>query len=42
MRDASPFVLVPYEVPELLVLPIEQGGETYLAWVEASVEKAAR
>lgn len=28
----------PYEVPELLVLPVEGGGEAYLAWLTASVE----
>lgn len=26
----------PYEVPELLVLPVAGGGEAYLAWVAAS------
>jgi periplasmic divalent cation tolerance protein len=25
--------LHPYEVPELLVLPVDDGGEAYLAWV---------
>lgn len=29
--------LHPYDVPEILVLPIGQGGERYLAWVEESV-----
>ncbi|MDO8793824.1 MAG: divalent-cation tolerance protein CutA [Vicinamibacterales bacterium] len=28
----------PYEVPELLVLPVEGGGEAYLAWLRASVD----
>jgi periplasmic divalent cation tolerance protein len=27
----------PYEVPECLVLPIERGGTTYLAWLTESV-----
>ncbi len=27
----------PYEVPELLVLPVAEGGEAYLAWLRASV-----
>jgi periplasmic divalent cation tolerance protein len=29
--------LHPYEVPELLVLPVEDGLAAYLAWVAASV-----
>jgi periplasmic divalent cation tolerance protein len=28
--------LHPYDVPELLVLPIAEGGEAYLAWVRES------
>ena len=28
--------LHPYEVPEFLVLPVESGLETYLAWVHTS------
>ena len=28
--------LHPYDVPELLVLPVADGGETYLAWVRES------
>jgi periplasmic divalent cation tolerance protein len=27
----------PYEVPELLVLPVSGGGERYLAWIGESV-----
>ena len=30
--------LHPYEVPEVLVLPVESGAATYLDWVRASVE----
>ena len=39
VRDKVPLLearlgtLHPYEVPEFLVLPIAEGGETYLAWV---------
>jgi len=29
--------LHPYEVPELLVLPIDDGAEPYLKWLAASV-----
>lgn len=29
--------LHPYEVPELLALPIEAGSERYLSWLGASV-----
>ena len=29
--------LHPYEVPEVLVLPVVDGNEAYLAWVQASV-----
>lgn len=29
--------LHPYDVPELLVLPVSDGGEAYLAWVRQSV-----
>ncbi len=28
----------PYDVPELLVLPVADGGSAYLAWLTASVE----
>lgn len=28
--------LHPYQVPELILLPIEQGAENYLAWIDAS------
>ena len=28
-------VLHPYDVPELLALPVEAGAEPYLAWVKA-------
>ncbi|MEZ5671945.1 MAG: divalent-cation tolerance protein CutA [Thiotrichaceae bacterium] len=28
--------LHPYQVPELIMLPIEQGAENYLAWIDAS------
>lgn len=27
----------PYEVPELLVVPVADGGEAYLAWLTAAV-----
>lgn len=30
--------LHPYDVPEVLVLPVEQGYEPYLAWVRSEVE----
>lgn len=29
--------LHPYEVPEVIVLPIEGGAAAYLAWIDASV-----
>ena len=29
--------LHPYDVPELLVLPVEDGGEPYLRWLAESV-----
>jgi periplasmic divalent cation tolerance protein len=32
--------LHPYQVPELLVLPVEDGLGPYLAWVAASVRRA--
>jgi periplasmic divalent cation tolerance protein len=32
--------LHPYQVPELLVLPITDGGEAYLRWVGESVSDA--
>lgn len=34
--------LHPYEVPELLVLPIEAGHRPYLEWVEACTDRATR
>jgi periplasmic divalent cation tolerance protein len=30
--------LHPYDVPELLLVPVAEGLEKYLAWMEASVE----
>jgi periplasmic divalent cation tolerance protein len=39
VRDKVPLLqarlaaLHPYDVPELLVLPVAEGGEAYLAWV---------
>ena len=32
--------LHPYEVPELLVLPVADGGAAYLAWLEESTSRA--
>jgi periplasmic divalent cation tolerance protein len=29
--------LHPYEVPELLVVPVSDGGEAYVAWVRQSI-----
>jgi periplasmic divalent cation tolerance protein len=29
--------LHPYDVPELLVVPVSDGGEAYLAWVRQSI-----
>jgi periplasmic divalent cation tolerance protein len=34
---AALLALHPYEVPELLVLPVEDGLPPYLAWLDASV-----
>jgi periplasmic divalent cation tolerance protein len=31
----------PYELPELLVLPVSDGGAAYLAWVTASTREGA-
>jgi periplasmic divalent cation tolerance protein len=31
--------LHPYDVPELLVLPVSGGGEAYLAWVRQSTSR---
>lgn len=31
-------VLHPYDVPELLVLPVSGGGQRYLQWLAASVD----
>ena len=33
LLEARLTALHPYDVPELLVLPIVEGGEAYLAWV---------
>ena len=33
--------LHPYEVPEVLVLPVEDGHEPYQAWVRAQVQVAS-
>ena len=30
--------LHPYDVPEVLVLPVSAGSEPYLAWIRASVD----
>jgi periplasmic divalent cation tolerance protein len=30
----------PYEVPEILAVPVEAGSGTYLAWLEAETSKA--
>ena len=30
--------LHPYEVPEVLVLPVEAGSQAYLLWISASVQ----
>jgi len=32
--------LHPYELPEILVLPVETGSDAYLAWVAESVRPA--
>jgi periplasmic divalent cation tolerance protein len=32
--------LHPYDVPELLVLPVEQGGDAYLDWVRRETTAA--
>ena len=29
----------PYEVPEIVALPMEEGGRDYLAWVKEEVEE---
>jgi periplasmic divalent cation tolerance protein len=34
LRDRV-LALHPYQVPEVLALPVEEGSETYLAWVGA-------
>lgn len=31
----------PYELPEIIALPIDQGHEPYLAWVRAEVDVSA-
>ena len=31
--------LHPYDVPELLVIPVNGGGDRYLAWIGESVER---
>lgn len=33
--------LHPYEVPELLSLPVEEGAPAYLAWLSASIARGA-
>ncbi len=33
--------LHPYEVPELIALPVERGAATYLRWLETSLEHPA-
>ena len=33
LLEARLTALHPYDVPELLVLPVAEGGEAYLAWV---------
>lgn len=33
--------LHPYEVPELLILDVKDGAESYLRWIGASVESAS-
>jgi periplasmic divalent cation tolerance protein len=34
--------LHPYEVPEILVIPIVDGGETYLDWISESTSESSR
>jgi len=34
--------LHPYEVPEVLALPVEAGSVSYLAWIEAAVHPTTR
>ncbi len=34
--EARLAALHPYDVPELLVLPVADGGDAYLAWVRES------
>ena len=42
VREKIPLIVArlatvhPYEVPELLVLPVDDGGEAYIAWVRES------
>jgi periplasmic divalent cation tolerance protein len=38
LRDAV-LALHPYEVPELIALPIEAGSPAYLDWLDASVRE---
>jgi periplasmic divalent cation tolerance protein len=38
LRDAL-VALHPYEVPELVALPIEDGHEPYLAWLDESTRR---
>jgi periplasmic divalent cation tolerance protein len=39
MKDRLP-ALHPYQVPELLVLPVEDGLGSYLEWIARSVRPA--
>jgi periplasmic divalent cation tolerance protein len=42
VREKIPLIVArfatlhPYDVPELLVLPVDDGGEAYIAWVRES------
>lgn len=40
LREAL-LALHPYQVPELLALPVESGSEGYLAWLDESVSGAS-
>jgi periplasmic divalent cation tolerance protein len=35
-------MLHPYELPEFIVIPIEEGSEAYLKWVAAQTEEQPR
>ena len=41
LRDRV-LALHPYQVPEVLALPVEAGSESYLAWVGAETRRARR